>query len=394
MSYLLQNYERLAIEFTHGRGVFLWDKNGQKYLDFLGGIAVNILGTAHPQLVKALNIQAKKLWHTCNLYAPPVQNAGQEQLAEKLCKISGLDRLFLCNSGTEANEAMIKIARRYFFDTKQEERTEIITFGGAFHGRTMGALSATGNSSYLKGFGKPLEGFTQIAINNTNELGNALSARTAGIMLEVIQGEGGLQGFTLENLRHIRQFCDEHRIILMIDEIQTGMGRTGKFFAHQWAGIQPDIISLAKGLGGGFPIGAVLMHEKLAQYMTPGTHGTTFGGNALGVAVANQVIDIINQPAMFDHVIETGDYLGQKLRQLQQKFPHHITALRGQGLMQGFKLADTTPNATIYKQCAQMGLLVGRAGDNVIRLLPPLTINKSHVNMAYKIFHTIFKDSK
>ncbi len=388
MAYLLNNYDRFPVEFIHGKGAYLYDKNGKEYLDFCAGIAVNSLGAAHPQLQAVLQAQASKLWHVSNLYAPPIQDANQEDCAAKLAKLANLDKVFFCNSGTEANEAMMKIVRRYYF-AQNHDKDEIITLESAFHGRTMAALTATGNENYLKGFGQPMAGYKKIPANNMNILRDAISNKTAGIMLEVIQGEGGIRSISDENLREIRAICDEFGLIMMIDEIQTGIGRTGKFFGYEWSGIQPDIIALAKGLGGGIPIGAVVMAKKLADPMVAGTHGTTFGGNLLAISVANKVVDIIADKKFLAHVCDVGDYLDGQLQKYKQKFPELIVEIRGKGLIKGIKYDNKIAINDLYPEFINNGVLVAKAGENVLRLLPPLIITRADIDKFMGIIYDI-----
>jgi acetylornithine/N-succinyldiaminopimelate aminotransferase len=361
-------YARQDVIFVRGEGCWLTSDTGERYLDFGSGVAVNALGHAHPQLVAALKAQAEKLWHTSNLY----RVEGQETVAEKLTRLTFADTVFFCNSGAEACEGAIKVARRYHYVSGQPERQRIIAFRGAFHGRTLATLAAAGNEKYLEGFGPTVEGFDHVDLGDIAAVEAVIGPETAAIMLEPIQGEGGVRPATPEFLKAVRELCDKHGLLLVLDEVQTGMGRTGKLFAHEWAGITPDVMAVAKGFGGGFPVGAVLATAEAAKGMTPGTHGSTFGGNPLGMAVASTVIDIVSEPAFLEAVRDKTLRLKQGLEGLKDQHADLIEEVRGAGLLMGLKLkSHVTPPQVVKAANAEKLLLVG-AGDNCVRVLPPL----------------------
>ena len=368
---LLPTYNRTDIAFVRGEGSYLFAEDGKRYLDFGAGIAVNAFGHANPRLLKALTEQAGKLWHTSNLYRVP----GQESLSQKLVANTFADTCFFVNSGTEAIELAIKMARRYHFASGHPERFHIITFEGAFHGRTYAAINAGGNEKYLEGFGPCMPGFIQLAAGDLNAVKQAIGPETAAILIEPMQGESGVRMFAPDFLKGLRKLCDEHGLLLIFDEIQTGLGRTGKFFAHDWFGAAPDIMTVAKALGGGFPVGAVLATAEAAKGMTVGTHGTTYGGNPLAMAVGNEAIDMILEPGFLDHVNKVANYLHQQLGALIAAHPDVFESVRGQGLMVGLKM-KTDAGAFIALARAN-GLIVLPAGDNVVRMLPPLTLSEA-----------------
>ncbi len=367
-SALFPTYNRADIAFVRGEGSYLFAEDGKRYLDLGAGIAVNAFGHANPTLVAALTEQAGKLWHVSNLYTVP----GQESLSKKLAENSFADVAFFTNSGAEAIELAIKTARRYQFVSGHPERFHIITFEGAFHGRTYGAVNATGNEKYLEGFGPKMEGFDHIPVEDIDALNKAVGPQTAAILIEPVQGEGGVHAVAPDFLRHLRKLCDEKGLLLILDEVQTGIGRTGKLFAHEWAGITPDIMTVAKGIGGGFPLGAVLATREAAKGMTAGTHGTTYGGNPLAMAVGNAALDLALAPGFLDHVNKAANYLHQQLGALVASHPGVFESVRGQGLMVGLKAK--VANTDFIKAARANGLVVLPAGDNVVRLLPPLTI--------------------
>ncbi len=373
---LLPTYSRMDVAFVRGEGPYLFAEGGERYLDFGGGIAVNALGHAHPKLVAALTEQAGRLWHTSNLYRVP----GQESLSKRLAEHTFADTMFFTNSGGEAIECAIKMARRYHFANGHAERFRIITFEGAFHGRTLAAIAAGGQPKYLEGFGPKVEGFDQVPLGDVKAAEAAITPETAAILVEPIQGEGGLRPAPGEFLRALRRLCDEHGLLLILDEIQTGVGRTGKFFAHEWADITPDIMAIAKGIGGGYPMGACLATAEAAKGMVAGTHGSTFGGNPLGMAVGNAVLDVVLAPGFLEHVQSVGNYLRQQLASLIADYPHVFEELRGTGLMLGLKLR--VKNTDFIDRLRAHGMLAVGAGDNVMRLLPPLIIDESHVREA------------
>ena len=379
----MPTYARLDLEVERGEGPYLYGTGGRRYLDFAAGIAVNALGHSHPHLVEALTRQAGKLWHCSNLYRIPEG----ERLAERLCALSSADRVFFCNSGAEAMECSIKLVRKYHDETGNPGRYKMIACEGSFHGRTLTALSAAGNEKHLKGFLPTMAGFTQVAFGNLNELRSAIDDETAAVLVEPIQGEGGIRQAEIDYLRGLRAACDEFGLLLVVDEVQCGVGRTGKFFAHEWAGIAPDVIATAKGLGGGFPIGACLATEKAAVGMTPGTHGSTFGGNPLAMAVANAVLDVVLEEGFLAQVQATGEVLQGRLKTLVAGHPELFAGLRGAGLMLG--LECVVPNGEMVKRLYDEGLLTVPAGDNVVRLLPPLIIDESHVEEALGILERV-----
>ena len=377
---LLPTYRRMDVAFDHGQGAWLFDRDGRRYLDFCSGIAVTALGHAHPHLVATLQDQAGKLWHTSNLFRIPEQ----ERLADRLVAASFADTVFFTNSGTEAIELAIKMARKYHDDTGAPDRHRLITFGQAFHGRTLAAIAAAGQDKLIDGFGPLPGGFDIVDFADLDAVRAAIGPETAGIMVETVQGEGGIRPLPTETLQALRQIADDHGLLLILDEIQCGMGRTGKLFAFEWTGITPDIVTAAKGIGSGFPFGACLATEKAAQGMTAGTHGSTYGGNPLAMAVGNAVLDEMLKPGFLDHVTEMGRLLEGRLAALQQRFPGVVREVRGRGLMLGVKLAGVEPRAFVPK-LLDRGLVTAPAGDNVIRLLPPLIVGPDEIDAAIEI---------
>jgi len=376
---VLPTYNRADIAFVRGDGAYLFAEDGKRYLDFGAGIAVNAFGHANPKLVAALTDQANRLWHTSNLYRVP----GQETLSKKLVENTFADTVFFTNSGAEACECAFKMARRYHHVNGHPERFHIITFTGAFHGRTLAGIAAGGQEKYLEGFGPKVEGFDQVPPNDLKALEAAITPATAALMIEPIQGEGGLTPMSSEFLRALRRICDERGLLLIFDEIQCGFGRTGKFFAHEWVGVTPDIMCVAKGIGGGFPLGACLATAEAAKGMTAGTHGSTYGGNPLGMAVGNAAIDMVLAPGFLQHVQSVGNYLRQQLARLISDHPSVFEELRGQGLMLGLKLR--VPNTEFVAAARNQGLLIVGAGENVVRLLPPLIVCEDQVRDAVKL---------
>jgi acetylornithine/N-succinyldiaminopimelate aminotransferase len=376
---LLPTYNRADVAFVRGEGSYLFAEDGRRYLDFGAGIAVNAFGHANPKLVKALTDQAGRLWHTSNLFRIP----GQEALAAKLVAHTFADTVFFTNSGAEACELAFKMARRYHFVNGNPERFRIVSFEGAFHGRTLAGIAAGGNAKYLEGFGPKVEGFDQVPPHDLAALKQAVNETTAAIIVEPIQGEGGVRPIDIEFLRALRKLCDEKGLILIFDEIQTGMGRTGKLFAHEWAGINPDIMCIAKGIGGGFPLGATLATAEAAKGMTAGTHGTTYGGNPLAMAVGNAALDLATQPGFLEHVQKVGNYLNQQFGALVAGHPAIFESVRGQGLMLGLKMK--VPNGDFIAAAREAGLVVLPAGDNVVRILPPLTLSEEEAREGVEL---------
>ena len=373
---LLPTYNRADIAFVRGEGPYIFAEDGSRYLDFGAGIAVNSLGHAHPALVETLREQAGKLWHTSNLYRVP----GQESLSQKLVDATFADTVFFVNSGAEAMECAIKMARHYHFSNGTPERFRIITFEGAFHGRTLATIAAGGQPKYLEGFGPKVEGFDQVPFGDLKAVEAAIGPETAAILIEPIQGEGGIRPVAPEFLRALRRLCDAHGLLLIFDEIQTGVGRTGKLFAHEWAEVTPDIMAIAKGIGGGYPMGACLATADAAKGMTMGTHGTTFGGNPLGMAIGNKVLDIVLAPGFLEHVQRMANYFRQQLASLIAEHPGVFEELRGEGLMLGLK--TRVPNTEFVARLRAHGMLAVGAGDNVVRLLPPLIVDETHIREA------------
>jgi acetylornithine/N-succinyldiaminopimelate aminotransferase len=376
---VLPTYNRADVAFVRGEGPYLFAEDGKRYLDFGAGIAVNAFGHANPKLVAALTEQANRLWHTSNLYRVP----GQESLSKKLVENTFADTVFFTNSGAEACECAFKMARRYHFVSGHPERFHIITFTGAFHGRTLAGIAAGGQEKYLEGFGPKVQGFDQIPPNDLKALEAMITPATAALMIEPIQGEGGLTPMMPEFLRALRRICDEHGLLLIFDEIQCGVGRTGKFFAYESLGVTPDIMCVAKGIGGGFPLGACLATAEAAKGMTAGTHGSTYGGNPLGMAVGNAAIDMVLAPGFLEHVQTVGNYMRQQLAGLIAEHPAVFEELRGQGLMLGLKMR--VPNTEFVAAARKQGLLIVGAGDNVVRLLPPLIVTEDQVRDAIKL---------
>ncbi len=378
--YLMTNYSRFPVLFERGEGVYLYDDRGKKYLDMLAGIAVNILGYNHPLITKTVCTQAEKIIHVSNLfYIKP-----QIQLAKLLVENSVCDRAFFCNSGAEANETAIKLVRKYFYD-KGENRYEIITFKGGFHGRTIASLTATATPEYQRGFEPLVEGFRYAEFNSVESVLKLISDKTAAIMLEVIQGEGGVNLAEKEFLKKLQQICSEKGLLLVIDEVQTGIGRTGKLFAYQHFDLSPDIITLAKGLGGGIPIGAVLAKEEVAKSLSPGTHGSTFGGNYLSTAVAKEIVEFVSREEFLNSVYEKGGYLQDRLA---SEFGFKV---KGLGLMVGMELPENIKVKEIVQRALEKGLVVGMAGKNTLRFVPPLIIEKKHIDEAVEILKQVIR---
>ena len=380
---LLPTYARADLAFERGEGSYLYTADGRRFLDFAAGIAVNALGHSHPRLVQALTEQGAKLWHVSNLYQIP-EGA---RLAERLAEHSFADRVFFTNSGAEAMEGALKLARKYHSAKGNPERYRIIACNNAFHGRTMTTLSAAGNQKHLEGFGPELGGFDHVAFGNMNELRAAITPETAAIVVEPVQGEGGIRPASLDYLRSLREVCDEFGLLLIFDEIQCGMGRTGKLFAYEWAGMEPDVMALAKGIGGGFPLGAFLATEEAASGMTAGSHGSTYGGNPLAMAVGNAVLDGLLEDGFLAHAEAMGELLKNKLEELVAANPHVFEEVRGAGLMLGLKAVPS--NGEIIGALRDEGLLTVGAAENVVRILPPLIIQEAQVEEAIQALERV-----
>jgi len=383
---ILPTYNPADLAFERGEGAYLFTADGQRFLDFTSGIGVTSLGHAHPHIVAALKEQAGKLWHCSNLYTIP----GQQRLAERLVANSFADTVFFCNSGAEAVEAGIKMARRYHHGAGHPERFRIICAENAFHGRTLADISAGGQEKHTQGFGPLVEGFDHVPFANLNELRSAIGAETAAILAEPVQGEGGIRPASEEYLRGLREAADEFGLLLFFDEVQCGMGRTGRFFAHEWAGVKPDIVAVAKGIGGGFPLGACLASEKAASAMDGGSHGSTYGGNPLAMAAGNAVLDILLGDGFLDHVVAMAALLRARLDDLTTRHQEIFTGVRGLGLMLGLECA--VANRELMVKLRENGLLTLTAGDDVLRLLPPLGIEESHVHEAMEILETTCRE--
>ncbi len=372
-SHLLPVFARVDLGFQRGEGAWLIATNGERYLDFTSGVAVNALGHAHPHLVAALQEQATKLWHMSNLFKSP----DGERLAARLCEASFADLVFFANSGAEAMECAIKITRKHHAAKGHPERYRIITFDGAFHGRTLATLAATGSAKYLEGFGPPLDGFDQVTLGDLDAVRRAIGPHTAGILIEPLQGEGGVRAAPHAFFKALRQLCDDNGLLLIFDEVQTGMGRTGDLFAYQRIGVTPDVMPLAKALGGGFPIGACLATAEAAAGMTPGSHGSTFGGNPLAVAAANAVLDVMQKPGFFEHVRKMSLLLKQKLASVVDRHPKVLAEVRGEGLLIGLKAV--VPSVDLVTALRAQKLLTVGAGENVVRFLPPLIVTEAEI---------------
>ncbi len=376
ISALMPNYNRAGLAFEHGEGAYLLDTSGRRFLDFGAGIATSSLGHGHPQLVAAIAAQAAKVIHVSNLYRVP----GAETLARRFVEASFADTVFFCNSGAEANEALVKAMRKSMADAGRPERYRVICFDGAFHGRTLAMIAATGNAKYLAGFGPKVAGFDHVPFNNLDAVRAAITPETAGILIEPVQGEGGVRPAPLQFLRDLRAICDEFGILLGLDEVQCGMGRTGKLFAHEWAGMTPDVMSIAKGIAGGFPMAALLATEQVGRALVPGSHGTTFGGSPLACAAGNAVLDVIQAPGFLDEVDATARHLWHGLEALCVKYPAVFTGVRGAGLLVGLQCA--VPNTEAQTAAIAEGLLTVAAGDNVLRLAPPLIVRQAECDEA------------
>ena len=385
MSSLANNYKRRNLSFTRGKGSFLYTKKGIKFLDFVQGIAVNSLGHANPSLVKAINNQSKKLWHTSNAFIIPEG----EKLAKRLVKRTFADSVIFQNSGAEATETSIKVARRYFYSIGKKHKNTILCIKNSFHGRTLAAIHASGSKKMTEGFGPKIPGFSHFKFGDHEKLKKLITKNTAAIMIETVMGEGGIKTIPIWCLKEIRKLCTKKGILLILDEVQCGIGRSGKFFAFEYANVKPDIVPIAKGIGGGFPLGAVLMTKKIAKAMIPGTHGSTFGGNPLAMSVGNAVLDQINNK-LLNNVRKTSKYFISELNILKNKYPKLIKEVRGMGLLIGLQLF--TDQTYFINKLMDNKLLTIKAAENVIRILPPLNVKKNEINLALKIIDKVCKN--
>jgi len=383
MSYLTKNYNRKKISFKRGKGSFLYSVDGKKYLDFVQGIAVNSLGHAHPKLVKTINAQSKKLWHVSNAFIIPEG----EKLAKKLAKKTFADYVMFQNSGAEATEAAIKVARRYFYSIGKPKKNRILCVKNSFHGRTLAAIYASGSKKMTEGFGPKVGGFDHFEFGDHKSLKKKITKNTAAIMVETIMGEGGIKVIPDWCLKELRKICNNKDILLILDEVQCGIGRSGDFFAFEKSKVKPDIVPIAKGIGGGFPIGAVLMNKKVASGMTVGTHGSTFGGNPLAMAVGNSVMDIISNKKFLKNVKNISKYFLVNLNKIKEKYPGVIKEIRGRGLLIGIQLH--TDQANFIKKLMDNKLLTIRAAENVVRILPPLNVKKNEIDQAIKVIEKV-----
>ena len=388
MSYLAKNYNRKKISFKYGKGSFLYSKDNKKYLDFVQGIAVNSLGHAHPKLVKAINNQSKKLWHVSNAFQIPEG----EKLAKKICQKTFADYVMFQNSGAEATEAAIKVARRYFYFIGKPHKNRILCVKNSFHGRTIAAIFASGSKKMTEGFGPKVSGFDHFSFGDHRSLKKKITKNTAAIMVEPIMGEGGINVIPDFCLRELRKLCNKKKILLILDEVQCGISRSGDFFAFEQSKVKPDIVPIAKGIGGGFPIGAILMNKKVAAGMTPGTHGSTFGGNPLAMTVGNTVMDIVSTKQFLNNVKKSSKYFLSNLNKLKEKYPKIIKEIRGRGLLIGIQLYKDQSN--FIKKLMDNKLLTIRAADQVVRVLPPLNVKKKEIDQALKIINKVCAELK
>jgi len=383
MTYLAKNYNRKKLAFAKGKGSYLFTSAGTKYLDFIQGIAVNSLGHAHPRLIKALNYQSKKLWHVSNAFIIPEG----EELAKKLVKKTFADYVLFQNSGTEATEAAIKIARRYFFSIGKPKKNRIICIKNSFHGRTIAAIYASGSKKMTEGFGPKVQGFDHFNFGDHKKLKKLITKKTAAIMVETIMGEGGIKVIPDWCLKGLRRLCNKKNILLILDEVQCGIGRTGDFFAFDKSKVKPDIVPIAKGIGGGFPLGAVLMNKKVAKGMVAGTHGSTFGGNPLAMKIGNEVMNVISKKSFLNNVKKNSNYFFNQLNKIKEKFPKLIKEVRGKGFLIGLQLYKDQTN--FIRDLMKNKLLTIRAAENVIRILPPLNVKKKEIKQALKIINKV-----
>ena len=386
MSYLAKNYNRKKISFKFGKGSYLFSSDNKKYLDFVQGIAVNSLGHSHPKLVKTIKNQSRKLWHVSNAFQIPEG----EKLAKKLCNKTFADFVMFQNSGTEATEAAIKVARRYYYSIGKPKKNKILCIRNSFHGRTLAAIFASGSKKMTEGFGPKVTGFDHFNFGDHASLKKKINKNTAAIMVETILGEGGIKVIPDWCLKELRKLCNKKNILLILDEVQCGIARSGDFFAFDTSKVKPDIVPIAKGLGGGFPIGAVLMNKKVASSMTAGTHGSTFGGNPLAMAVGNTVMEIVSKKSFLNNVKITSKYFLKNLKKIKDKYPNIIKEIRGKGLLIGIQLYDDPTK--FIKKLMDNRLLTIRAAENVIRILPPLNVKKKEINIALKIISKVCKE--
>ena len=388
MSYLAKNYNRKKISFKFGKGSYLFSTDKKKYLDFVQGIAVNSLGHSHPKLIETIKIQSKKLWHVSNAFQIPEG----EKLAEKLCKKTFADFVMFQNSGAEATEAAVKVARRYFYSIGKPKKNRILCVKNSFHGRTLAAIFASGSKKMTEGFGPKIPGFDHFRFGNHDSLKKKINKNTAAIMVETVMGEGGIKVIPDWCLRELRQLCNKKKILLILDEVQCGVARSGDFFAFEKSKVKPDIVPIAKGIGGGFPIGAVLMNKKVASGMTAGSHGSTFGGNPLAMTVGNTVMDIVSKKSFLNNIKKLSKYFLEKLNSIKSEHPDIIKEIRGRGLLIGIQLHN---NPTLFiKKLMDYRLLTIRAAENVIRILPPLNVKKKEIDIAVKIISKVCNDLK
>ena len=383
MSFLVKNYNRKKIAFKKGKGSFLFSNKGEKYLDFVQGIAVNSLGHAHPKLIKSLTSQSKKLWHVSNAFIIPEG----ELLAKKIAKKTFADFVMFQNSGAEATEAAIKVARRFFYSIGKPNKNRILCVRNSFHGRTLAAIYASGSKKMTEGFGPKVNGFDHFDFGDHKSLKKMITKKTAAVMVETIMGEGGIKVIPDWCLKGLRKLCDKKNVLLILDEVQCGIGRTGDFFAFEKSKVKPDIVPIAKGIGGGFPLGAILMNKKVASGMTIGTHGSTFGGNPLAMQIGNTVFDIISKPSFLNNVKNNSNYFFKQLNKIKKKYPKIIKEVRGRGFLIGLQLYEDQTN--FIKKLMDNKLLTIRAAENVVRILPPLNVKKSELNLASKIIEKV-----
>ena len=386
MSFLAKNYNRNKLSFKKGIGSYLYSTDGKKYLDFVQGIAVNSLGHSNPKLIKAINSQSKKVWHISNAFKIPEG----EKLAKKLCKKTFADYVMFQNSGAEATEAAIKVARRYFYSIGKPHKNRILCIKNSFHGRTIAAIFASGSKKMTEGFGPKVQGFDHFVFGNHKSLKKKITKNTAAIMVEPIMGEGGIKVIPDWCLKELRKLCNKKKILLIVDEVQTGVSRSADFLAYEQSKIKPDIVPIAKGIGGGFPIGAVLMNKKVAAGMTPGSHGSTFGGNPLAMAVGNTVMDVVSSKKFLKNVKKLSKYFFSNLNKLKHKHPKIIKEIRGRGLLIGIQLYRDQVN--FINKLMENKLLTIRAAENVVRILPPLNVKKTEINLALKIIDKVCKE--